>query len=54
VKTIGVVALLSVIRAAFARIRIDQIVAFSWKYLAPLSLVQFLIVLLLKANGVLK
>jgi len=49
-KIIFVVAILSVIRASFARIRIDQIVVFSWKYLAPLSLVQFFIVLLLKAN----
>lgn len=51
-KTFFVVAILSVIRASFGRIRIDQIVVFSWKYLAPLSLVQFLVVLLLKAQGV--
>lgn len=50
VKTLVVVALLSVIRAACARIRIDQIVSFSWKYLAPLSLIQFLVALLIKAN----
>lgn len=48
-KTLAVVALLSVLRAACARIRIDQIVRFSWKYLAPASLFQFLIVLLIKA-----
>lgn len=53
VKTTFVVALLSVIKAGFARIRIDQIVDFSWKYLAPMSLAQFLIVLLLKAKGAL-
>ncbi|MBP7864725.1 MAG: NADH-quinone oxidoreductase subunit H [Acidobacteria bacterium] len=51
-KTVVVVALLAVIRAACGRIRIDQIVSFSWKYLAPLSLVQFLIALFLKAKGV--
>jgi NADH-quinone oxidoreductase subunit H len=51
-KIVFVVAILSVIRASFARIRIDQIVVFSWKYLAPLSLVQFFIVLILKANTV--
>jgi NADH:ubiquinone oxidoreductase subunit H len=39
-----------VIRASFGRIRIDQIVVFSWKYLAPLSLLQFLVVLVLKAQ----
>jgi NADH-quinone oxidoreductase subunit H len=52
VKTMMVVFLLSLVRAAFARIRIDQIVGFSWKYLAPASLVQLLLVLLLKGNGV--
>ncbi len=51
-KTLLVVALLSVIRGACARIRIDQIVSFSWRYLAPMSIVQFLIVLLLKGGGV--
>jgi NADH-quinone oxidoreductase subunit H len=51
-KTTFVVALLSLVRAACARIRIDQIVWFSWKYLAPASLLQFAIVLLLKAGGV--
>ena len=49
-KTLFVVAILSVIRASFGRIRIDQIVVFSWKYLAPLSLLQFLVVLVLKAQ----
>ncbi len=52
IKTAFVVFLLSVIRAAFARIRIDQIVSFSWKYLAPASLLQLLIVLIFKGNGV--
>jgi NADH-quinone oxidoreductase subunit H len=52
VKTAFIVFLLSVIRAGFARIRIDQIVSFSWKYLAPVSLIQLLLVLILKGNGV--
>ncbi|NLT31960.1 MAG: NADH-quinone oxidoreductase subunit H [Acidobacteria bacterium] len=52
VKTSFVVFLLSVIRASFARLRIDQIVTFSWKYLAPASLIQLLAVLILKGNGV--
>jgi NADH-quinone oxidoreductase subunit H len=52
IKTVFVVAILSVIRASFGRIRIDQIVVFSWKYLAPLSLLQFLVVLVLKVFGV--
>jgi len=52
IKTAIVVLLLSVVRAAFARIRIDQIISFSWKYLAPASLIQLLVVLILKGNGV--
>ncbi len=52
IKTSFVVFILSVIRAAFARIRIDQIVTFSWKYLAPVSLVQLLLVLVLKGKGI--
>jgi NADH-quinone oxidoreductase subunit H len=51
VKTVFVVFLLAVMRTAFARIRLDQIVTFSWKYLAPASLIQLLIVLLLKGKG---
>jgi NADH-quinone oxidoreductase subunit H len=50
-KTTLVVALLSLVRAACARIRIDQIVRFSWRYLAPASLLAFLFVLLIKAKG---
>jgi len=52
IKTSFVVFVLSVIRAGFAQIRIDQIVSFSWKYLTPVSLIQLLIVLILKGNGV--
>jgi NADH-quinone oxidoreductase subunit H len=51
-KATFVVCLLAGMKAAFARIRIDQIVNFSWKYLAPASLAQFFIALLLKAYGV--
>jgi NADH-quinone oxidoreductase subunit H len=52
IKTSIVVFLLSVIRAGFARIRIDQIVTFSWQWLAPASLIQLLLVLVLKGKGV--
>jgi len=44
IKTVAVLAILSMIRALFSRLRIDQMVAFSWKYLVPLSLFQLLIV----------
>lgn len=48
IKTLFVIALLSAIRAACARIRIDQVVSFSWRYLAPLALLQVVIVIILK------
>ena len=39
VKTIFVVAVFSWIRATFPRLRIDQIMAFSWKVMLPLSII---------------
>ncbi len=50
-KATFVVALLSVMKASFARIRLDQIVNFSWKWLAPAALAQFLVALVLKTLG---
>jgi len=44
VKTVIVLLIISVVRAAFARLRIDQMVNFSWKYLIPISLLQLLLV----------
>jgi len=44
VKTVVVLLILSTIRTVFARIRIDQMVNFSWKYLVPLSLFQLLLI----------
>jgi len=43
IKSLFVLAILTVVRALFARLRIDQVVGFSWKYLLPLALVQFVI-----------
>ena len=48
VKTMIVVIILSVIRSVTARIRIDQMVRFSWKWLAPLALLQQAIIILLR------
>lgn len=48
IKTLFVIFLLSLIRALTSRIRIDQVVSFAWKYLAPLAVLQLLIVILLK------
>jgi NADH-quinone oxidoreductase subunit H len=44
IKTIVVLLILSGIRALFARFRIDQMVAFAWKYLVPISLLQIFLV----------
>jgi len=48
IKTLIVIFLLSLMRAVTGRIRVDQVVSFAWKYLAPLAVLQLLIVILLK------
>ena len=48
VKTLIVVFILSAMRAVTARLRIDQMISFSWKWLAPLALLQLVIVIFLK------
>jgi len=47
-KTLFVVFILAAIRSAFARLRMEQMVDFCWKYLAPIALLQILIDLILK------
>ncbi|HPP66912.1 MAG TPA: NADH-quinone oxidoreductase subunit H [bacterium] len=48
VKTLFVIAMLSIIRAACSRIRIDQMINFSWKYLTPFAVLQLLISIFVK------
>ncbi len=48
VKTMAIVFILAAIKAVTARIRIDQMVSFSWSYLAPLALLQLVVVILVK------
>jgi len=48
VKVFAVVFLLALMRAALARFRLDQMVAFCWKVLAPISIAQILIDLIVK------
>jgi len=43
-KTTFVVMLLSLLRAAFARFRIDQILSGMWKYLIPLAALQIILI----------
>ena len=48
IKTLFVISLLSLLRAATSRIRVDQVVSFAWRVLAPLAVLQVFIVILLK------
>ena len=48
IKVLFVVVLLTIMRTAFARLRIDQMISFCWKVLAPVSLAQVLIDLIVK------
>ncbi|NVN93069.1 MAG: NADH-quinone oxidoreductase subunit H [Desulfuromonadales bacterium] len=48
VKVALVIAAVSFLRTIFARLRIEQMVDFCWKYLAPAAIVQMLINLILK------
>jgi NADH-quinone oxidoreductase subunit H len=47
-KVLLIVALLSVSRTLFARLRIDQMIDFCWKYVAPVAFAQLLADLILK------
>ena len=51
-KVLFIVALLSLLRTVFARLRIDQMVDFCWKYIAPLSFLQLVINIILQATVV--
>jgi len=50
-KTLLVIGLLILMKAAVARIRVDQMVNVAYKYLIPLALVQMLVVILVKFAG---
>jgi NADH-quinone oxidoreductase subunit H len=51
VKVLAVVVILAVLRTVFARLRIDQMINFCWKFVAPLAFLQLIIDLV--AKGVL-
>ncbi|MCX5751880.1 MAG: NADH-quinone oxidoreductase subunit H [Candidatus Saganbacteria bacterium] len=48
IKVLFIVILLAVLRTILARFRIDQMLDFCWRYLAPLAFIQILINLLVK------
>ena len=43
-----IIAVITLLRSLFARLRLDQMINFCWKYLAPLALAQVVINLILK------
>jgi NADH-quinone oxidoreductase subunit H len=48
VKVLFIVALLSLLRTIFARLRIDQMINFCWKYVAPVAFLQLIVDLVVK------
>jgi len=47
-KVLAIIAMLSLCRTIVARLRIDQMINFCWKYLVPLAILQLLLNLILK------
>ena len=47
-KVLLIIAMLSLFRTVFARLRIDQMMDFCWKYVAPIAFLQLLVNLILK------
>lgn len=47
-KVLFIIALLTLARTVFARLRIDQMMELCWRYVAPLAFAQLLIVLIIK------
>lgn len=47
-KVIFIILLLSLLRTIFARLRLDQMIEFCWKYLVPVGLLQLLLNLIIK------
>jgi len=47
-QVLFIVAIISFLRALFARLRLDQMINFCWKYLAPLAFLQVIFNLILK------
>lgn len=47
-KVLFIIALLAVLRTVVARLRIDQMIDFCWKYLAPAALLQMIIATITK------
>lgn len=48
IEVFFIIVLISLLRSLFARLRLDQMINFCWKYLAPMALAQVVINLILK------
>jgi NADH-quinone oxidoreductase subunit H len=48
VKVLFIILLVSLFRTIFARLRIDQMISFCWKYVAPIAFLQLLVDLIIK------
>jgi NADH-quinone oxidoreductase subunit H len=48
IKIFFVIAIISLLRTVFARLRIDQMIIFCWKYVAPIAFLQILFNLIMK------
>jgi NADH-quinone oxidoreductase subunit H len=48
VKVAGIIAVLCLLRTVFARLRIDQMISFCWRIVAPAAFLQILAVLIVK------
>jgi NADH-quinone oxidoreductase subunit H len=48
VKVLFIILLVSLFRTIFARLRIDQMISFCWKYVAPIAFLQLLADLIIK------
>jgi NADH-quinone oxidoreductase subunit H len=52
IKTLGLLLILALLQSLFARLRIDQTVGMWWRFGALLGLAQILILIVLKAFGI--
>ncbi|MCX6095356.1 MAG: NADH-quinone oxidoreductase subunit H, partial [Candidatus Bipolaricaulota bacterium] len=47
-KVLAIVGILALLRTVFARLRIDQMIDFCWKYVAPIAFLQVVINLVVR------
>jgi NADH-quinone oxidoreductase subunit H len=47
-KVVGILAVLALLRTVFARLRMDQMINFCWRYVAPIAFLQVIIDLVVK------